>query len=75
MNIMDGKNYTDQDLIDMIRGGKGDREAALKYVYLNWRKSALAITRSKGYNADDSENAIQDAMILMQQKIRNGKVG
>ena len=56
----------------MIRQPEKGRNAALKYVYLTWRKDAMNILRSAGAKINDIEDAIQEAIVVFDKGIRLG---
>ncbi len=64
---------TDTQILEHIKQSGTARKKALRLIYLNWRKSAQAILLSSGANLVDVEDAIQEAIIVLDNSIRNGK--
>lgn len=70
---MERKHYTDDELIEMIRRAGNGRKEALHFAYISWRSSAKAILVAAGAPATDAEDAIQEAIVVLDNNIRNGK--
>ncbi|MFK7932415.1 MAG: RNA polymerase sigma factor [Saprospiraceae bacterium] len=69
---MSKTSYTDPELIDMICHPEKGRDAALKYAYLSWRKDAMNILKSMGTSTNDTEDAVQEAIVVFDKGIRLG---
>jgi RNA polymerase sigma factor (sigma-70 family) len=67
--------YTDKQLVAMVQGAEGERNAALHYIYVDsgWRRIAFKVIRSQGGGVQDAEDAIQEAVIVLDDHVRKGK--
>lgn len=70
---MSKAQYTDNQVIAMINKGGTSRNEALRFIYTSFRKSAKAIMVAAGANAPDADDAIQEAIVVLDNSIRNGK--
>lgn len=69
---MQEPDYTDDQLIDMIRNGDDvSRKKALCQIYLSGYKLAKARILSKGGMRDEAGDAINNAIIILDNHIRN----
>lgn len=64
---------SDAELIRMIRGAEAEREAALRYIYLEsgWRQIARSIILGDRGSAADADDAVQEALIKLDNHVRN----
>jgi len=70
---MSKAEYTDNQVIEMIKQGGHRRNEALRFIYTRFRNSAKAIMVAAGANAPDADDAIQEAIVVLDNSIRNGK--
>lgn len=70
---MSKTQYTDSQVIEMINQGGQSRNEALRFIYTRFRNSAKAIIVAAGANAPDADDAIQEAIVVLDNSIRNGK--
>ena len=64
---------TDEELIKMIcLGGKASDEA-LHYMYDQWSDKAISNLGKYNKNIADSENIVHDAIVILENHVRNGK--
>ncbi len=56
----------------MISGGGLARDTALHYIYLQWYAVATGLLKKRGGESQDVEDTIQDAIIKLDNNIRNG---
>ena len=71
--ILRKQNYTDEEVVSMIQSGDPPRLNALHFVYVTWRRNARAILLSSGAQIYDVEDAIHEAVIVLDQHIREYK--
>ena len=57
----------------MIRQPGSGREEALRFIFLSWKNIAKAILLKSGAQVSEAENAIQEAIIVLDNHIRNNK--
>lgn len=67
--------YTDEQLIALLRGHDAERETALRFIFVEsgWRKVALHVILAMGGELHEAEDAIQEAIIVMDEHVRLGK--
>jgi len=70
---LEKRQYTDAKLIEMIRQPGSGRKEALRFIFLSWQNIAKAILLKSGTQITEVENAIQEAIIVLDNHIRNGK--
>lgn len=68
--------WTDPVIRGMICGTVEERDTALRYIYVasGWREAAQHVLRSKGVASVDAKEAIQEAVIEFDRKIREGEM-
>ncbi len=69
---LEKKHYTDDELIAMIRGSEHERKKALRFIYVNWWHNAFKILVAAGAQTADAEDAIQEAVTLLDNNVRRG---
>ena len=57
----------------MIREGGRDRNTSLRYIFMEWRNDATHFLYRYGGNTQDMEDAVQEAVIILDNHVRNGK--
>jgi RNA polymerase sigma factor (sigma-70 family) len=69
------RTYTDQHLIALLRGVAPERETALHYIFVasGWRAAAYRAIRALGGDLHDAEDAIQEALIVLDEHVRAGR--
>lgn len=69
------KKFTDEQLLVMIQGAEQERNAALHFIYVDsgWRRIAFKVLRAQGGGVQDAEDAIQEAVIVLDDHVRTGK--
>ena len=67
------QQYTDEKLIEMIRQPGSGRKEALRFIFLSWQNIAKAILLKSGAQIAEVENALQEAIIVLDNHIRNNK--
>lgn len=71
---MEVTDYTDEQLIAMIRSNDdGARRAALEQIYLSAYEEAMRRILARGGKSEDADEAVTDAVIVLNKNIRNGK--
>ncbi len=70
---LEKRQYTDAKLIAMIRQPDAGRKEALRFIFLSWQNIAKAILLKTGAHITEVENAIQEAIIVLDNHIRNSK--
>lgn len=70
---MSNLKYTDQQIAEMICKGNEDRNTALRYVYTSWRDYAKRTLLANGGKINDVEDAIQEAIVVLDNSLRNNK--
>jgi len=64
---------SNDQLVEMTRGGGDGRDKALSYIYTKWRNSACRILLAKGGDITKIQDVIHNAMIILDRKIREPK--
>jgi len=69
------ETIADEILVGMICGQEKDRYSALRYIYeqSDWRKEAMSKLRQQGVDEHDAKDVVQDALIILDRKVRGGK--
>lgn len=69
------RTYTDEQLIAHLQGAESERDIALRYIFVDsgWRNVAFRAIRAMGGGAQDAEDAIQEAIIVLAEHIRAGR--
>jgi RNA polymerase sigma factor (sigma-70 family) len=62
--------YTDKQLLHMVQSGSTERDKALAYMYKSWHGYAKGTLLSLGSHESDAEDAVSDALIVLDRKIR-----
>lgn len=67
------RRQSDEQLLAMMRGQEAEREAALHYIYVEagWCSIARRLLRANGSSREEAEDAIQEAMIVLDNHVRN----
>ncbi|MDZ4706229.1 MAG: sigma-70 family RNA polymerase sigma factor [Saprospiraceae bacterium] len=67
--------YTDEQLVALLKGAEPDREAALRFIFVEsgWRNLAFRAIRTMGGGVQDAEDAVQEAVIVLDDHVRGGK--
>ncbi len=67
--------YSDQQLIQMIRSKGGERDRAFRFIFQqsDWSKIAQSKLLARGVSVQDAEDAIMDSIIILDNNIRNFK--
>lgn len=70
---MQKPHKTDEELIRLLRGTEPERDEALKYIYVysGWRQAAKSLVLSAGGAVPDAEDAVHDAIIRLDNHVRN----
>jgi RNA polymerase sigma factor (sigma-70 family) len=68
------ETLTDAALVRMMCGTETDRNTALHYIFVEsgWRQEALVILQNKCIQLPDAKDALQQALIILDQKVRQG---
>jgi hypothetical protein len=68
-------HLSDALLKNMICGSAENRNTALHYIFVEsgWRQEALVILQNQGTQLSDAKDAVQQALILLDQKVRSGE--
>ncbi len=66
--------YTDEQLIALLKGNDAEREIALHYIFVEsgWRRIALQVILARGGALHEAEDAIQEAIIVLDEHVRLG---
>jgi RNA polymerase sigma factor (sigma-70 family) len=69
---MEAQRIQDHQLIAMIRGSDEDRDKAFHFIYVEsgWRAAAQTLILAAGGSVPDAEDAIQEAIIVLDNNIR-----
>ncbi len=69
------RKYTDEQLTTFLKGAASDRDTALRFIFVEsgWRRIAFRIIKSLGGGVQDAEDAIQEAIIVLDEHVRTGK--
>jgi RNA polymerase sigma factor (sigma-70 family) len=70
---LEKRQHTDAKLIAMIRQPGAGRKEALRFIFLSWQNIAKAILLKTGAHITEVENAIMEAIIVLDNHIRNSK--
>jgi RNA polymerase sigma factor (sigma-70 family) len=63
-------DYSDQELIEMLRNGSTDEQAkAFEIVYLKHKKYAIGFMRSKFGDREEIQDIYQDAVIVLRENV------
>lgn len=67
-------HYTDDEIVRGLAGSPSERDAALKALFMNWQLKGYvtAFVRKNGGNQEDGEDIFQDAIILLDRRVREG---
>lgn len=65
--------YSDEELLRMICGTDPERKAALRQVFLNGHKIAKNSILKNGGQAFDADDAITEAIIVLDRQVRAGR--
>jgi len=70
---MKNTQFTDKDLVEMIRSGGFLRLEALKYIYKDsgWVSTLTNILRKNSVQESDIKDAVQEAMVVLDNHVRN----
>jgi len=68
------EKFTDTELVRKICSVATERDEALHYIFVvsGWRKEASSKIQMQGYDVQDVKDAIQEAMIILDRKVRDG---
>jgi len=68
------EKFTDAELVRKICSVATERDEALHYIFVvsGWRKQASSKIQMQGYDVQDVKDAIQEAMIILDRKVRDG---
>lgn len=68
------EKFTDTELVRKICNVATERDEALHYIFVvsGWRKEASSKIQMQGYDVQDVKDAIQEAMIILDRKVRDG---
>ena len=68
------QTFSNEELPYMICGEAADREAAWHYIYVHsgWREEALRKLKRKGIHLSNAQEAVQEACIVLDRKVRAG---
>lgn len=71
---MSKERYSDQEIIDGLNGDQTKRDSILKSLYLNktLRNYITGFVKRYGGNEQDGQDTFQDALILLDRRIREG---
>lgn len=71
----DAEKFTDEDLVKMICGQVIERDKALHYIFVRsgWLNEAMNNLKKQGVNLQDAKDAVQEAFIVLDKKVRDGK--
>jgi RNA polymerase sigma factor (sigma-70 family) len=71
---MEEAKKQDEQLVGQLQGSEADRKAALKVLYLDTKLKSyiLGFVQRNGGNAQDGEDIFQDAIILLDRRVRQG---
>lgn len=69
------RTYKDEQLVALLKGAAPDRDAALRFIFVEsgWRNVAFRAIRNMGGGIQDAEDAIQEAVIVLDEHVRAGK--
>lgn len=67
--------WNDEQLIQAINGTSEERNDAMRYIFKNleWRSMVVQYVQHKGGNEPDGEDVFQEAIILFDRNLRQGK--
>ncbi len=68
-------NWTDDALLDAIKSGGAEREAALKRLYLRpgLREAVIRLVRDNQGSLQDAQDVFQETLILFDRNVREGR--
>lgn len=71
---MNSKTYTDEQIVKGLTGNPRERDLALKALFQNQKLKAYIIgfVRKNRGNTQDGEDVFQDAIILLDRRVRQG---
>ncbi len=67
------KQYTDEELINMIRAGDAYRDKALGYIYMKWHLEVRRFLVAQKVRVIDTRDILHNSIIALDNNIRTGR--